>query len=248
MQRAERSPADDSPNWHRHLFSVLNSGIAVYRAVDGGDNFVFADLNPAAELIEQVSRAEVLGRRVTEVFPGVVDFGLLEVLRRVSRRGIAEAHPLSLYSDGRISGWRANRVFRLPKGEVVALYDDYGPQITIEESGARQTMLAAELSYRVDNRLAPRELHPAQEKGRSEPPADAPSADSEGAMRQSFSARQAEVMRLVAAGNCNKRIAGLLGINVRTVEQHRAAALRKAGVRTTAEFVRFAIKHKLIRD
>jgi hypothetical protein len=31
------------------------------------------------------------------------------------------------------------------------------------------------------------------------------------------------------------------------VESHRAAAMRKAGVRTAAEFVRFAIKHNLIQ-
>jgi FixJ family two-component response regulator len=31
------------------------------------------------------------------------------------------------------------------------------------------------------------------------------------------------------------------------VESHRAAGMRKAGVRTAAAFVRFAIKHKMIQ-
>jgi DNA-binding NarL/FixJ family response regulator len=64
---------------------------------------------------------------------------------------------------------------------------------------------------------------------------------------ESFTAREQEVAQLIAEGNNNKRIARLLGISVKTVESHRAAAMRKAGVRTAAEFVRFAIKHNLIQ-
>ena len=51
----------------------------------------------------------------------------------------------------------------------------------------------------------------------------------------------------IAEGNVNKQIARLLDISIKTVESHRAAAMRKAGVRTAAEFVRFAIKHNLIQ-
>ncbi len=39
----------------------------------------------------------------------------------------------------------------------------------------------------------------------------------------------------------------MLGVGVKTVESHRASVWRKAGVRTAAEFVRFAIKHNLIQ-
>jgi DNA-binding NarL/FixJ family response regulator len=64
---------------------------------------------------------------------------------------------------------------------------------------------------------------------------------------EGFTARELEVSQLIAEGNSNKMIARRLDISVKTVESHRAAAMRKAGVRTAAEFVRFAIKHKLIQ-
>lgn len=64
---------------------------------------------------------------------------------------------------------------------------------------------------------------------------------------ESFTMREIEVAQLIAEGNSNKQIARLLKISVKTVESHRAAAMRKADVRTAAEFVRFAIKHNLIR-
>ncbi len=64
---------------------------------------------------------------------------------------------------------------------------------------------------------------------------------------ESFTLRELEVAQLIAEGNSNKQIARLLDISIKTVESHRAAAMRKAGVRTAAEFVRFAIKHNLIQ-
>jgi DNA-binding NarL/FixJ family response regulator len=64
---------------------------------------------------------------------------------------------------------------------------------------------------------------------------------------ESFTVRELEVAQLIAEGESNKKIARRLGISIKTVESHRAAAMRKAGVRTAAEFVRFAIKHNLIQ-
>jgi DNA-binding NarL/FixJ family response regulator len=64
---------------------------------------------------------------------------------------------------------------------------------------------------------------------------------------ESFTMRELEVAQLIAEGFSNKRIARKLNISIKTVESHRAAAMRKAGVRTAAEFVRFAIKHNLIQ-
>lgn len=64
---------------------------------------------------------------------------------------------------------------------------------------------------------------------------------------ESFTVRELEVAQLIAEGNSNKTIARHLGISVKTVESHRSAAMRKASVRTAAEFVRFAIRHHLIQ-
>ncbi len=64
---------------------------------------------------------------------------------------------------------------------------------------------------------------------------------------ESFTVRELEVAQLIAEGESNKQIARKLEISIKTVESHRAAAMRKAGVRTAAEFVRFAIKHNLIQ-
>jgi PAS domain S-box-containing protein len=124
----------ESERRFRELFERISSGVAVYEAVDEGEDFVFSDFNRAAEQIDKVTREDVLGRRVTEVFPGVREFGLLDVLRRVWRGGEPEHHPLSLYRDQRIEGWRENFVYRLASGEVVAICEDMTQQKQADEA------------------------------------------------------------------------------------------------------------------
>ncbi len=118
---------------YRELFDNMSSGVAVYDAVDGGADFVFKDFNKAAEQADQRERRELCGRRVTEMFPGVEQFGLLDVFRRVWKSGTPEHHPISLYKDNRIAGWRENYVYKLPSGEIVAVYDDVTQQKQAEE-------------------------------------------------------------------------------------------------------------------
>lgn len=117
----------------RELFQNMGSCVAIYKAVDDGADFEFLDFNKAGERVEQISKEEVIGKLVTTVFSGVVDFGLLDVFKRVWETGIPETHPVSQYKDGRITGWRENVVFKLPSGELVALYNDLTEQKQAEE-------------------------------------------------------------------------------------------------------------------
>jgi PAS domain S-box-containing protein len=118
----------------RELFNSMSSGVGVYQAVDDGTNFVIVDFNPAAEVIEKVSKQDVIGKHVSKVFPGVFEFGIMEVFMRVWHTGIPEHHPLSLYHDNRISSWRENYIYRLPSGEIVAIYDDVTARKRVEEA------------------------------------------------------------------------------------------------------------------
>ncbi len=108
----------------RSLFESTSSGVAVYSAVGDGNDFVFKDVNSAVERLENVRRADVLGKRLLDIFPSAKDFGLVDVLQRVYATGQPEHLPITFYHDKRIAGWRENYVYRLPTGEVVAVYDD----------------------------------------------------------------------------------------------------------------------------
>jgi PAS domain S-box-containing protein len=125
----------------REMFENISSGVAVYTAIDNGEDFIIRDFNSAAERIDNKARKEVIGKSVQEVFPGVKEFGLFEVFQRVWRTGKAERFPVTFYSDNRISGWRENYVYKLPSGEIVAVYDDITDrkraQLAVEESAEK---------------------------------------------------------------------------------------------------------------
>lgn len=59
--------------------------------------------------------------------------------------------------------------------------------------------------------------------------------------------REREIVQLIAEGRINKEIAQLLNISVKTVETHRASAMHKLKLRTTADLVRYAIRNSIIQ-
>lgn len=124
----------ESEERFRAVFKRMGDGMAVYQAVDDGADFVFTDYNPAAESIDGLAREDVLGRRVSVVFPAIEEFGLLDVFRRVWKTGVPMEHPVSQYKDDRLMGWRENFVFRLPTDEVATVYRDLTAQKQTEQS------------------------------------------------------------------------------------------------------------------
>jgi len=59
---------------------------------------------------------------------------------------------------------------------------------------------------------------------------------------ETLTARQREVVQLVAEGKSSREIGRLLGISRRTVETHRAQAMRIFGVNKQTELVRFVLQ------
>ena len=122
----------ESEGRFRELFDSMSSGVAVYETRDQGASFIFKDISQGGERIDSLRREEVVGRNVEQIFPSIKKFGLLAVLRRVWQTGKPERHPVGHYEDDRISGWRENHVYRIPSGEVVAVYDDVTARMQAE--------------------------------------------------------------------------------------------------------------------
>ena len=64
---------------------------------------------------------------------------------------------------------------------------------------------------------------------------------------QALTARERDVVRLLADGKSNRQIASSLGISIKTVETHRSAIMRKLGLQSITDLVRYAIRNKIIQ-
>ncbi len=62
----------------------------------------------------------------------------------------------------------------------------------------------------------------------------------------SLSAREREVLKLIAEGKTNKEVATQLNLSVYTVDSHRGKIMEKLNLHSTGELVRFALKNGLI--
>ncbi len=61
-----------------------------------------------------------------------------------------------------------------------------------------------------------------------------------------LSPRERAVVQLIAEGHSNRKMSEILNLSVKTIETHRAAAMRKLNVTSTAALVRYAIRSKLV--
>jgi DNA-binding NarL/FixJ family response regulator len=61
-----------------------------------------------------------------------------------------------------------------------------------------------------------------------------------------ITAREREIIQLLSEGKSNKEVAVTLDISTRTVETHRASIMRKLGMESLSDLVRYAIRNKIV--
>jgi PAS domain S-box-containing protein len=126
----------------RELFDHMSSGVAIYKAINDGEDFIISDLNEAGQKITRVY-SDFIGKSVCDVFPGVKQLGLFEIFQQVWKTGKAEFYPISQYEDDRLAFWAENYVYKLPSGEIVAAFND-----VTERNKAEEELRASEGRYR----------------------------------------------------------------------------------------------------
>jgi PAS domain S-box-containing protein len=105
------------------LLDNISSGVAIYETHDEGRNFIIREMNKAGLIICEVTREEILGKNLSEMFPSVGDFGFLPALQRVWKTGNPEHTPTSFYQDERVDGWTELHIYKLSSGKVVTIFN-----------------------------------------------------------------------------------------------------------------------------
>ena len=68
-----------------------------------------------------------------------------------------------------------------------------------------------------------------------------------GDARNTLTARELQILKLLAEGITNKQIAAGLELSIRTVEAHRASLMRKLNLHSLSDLIYFAIRQKIVR-
>jgi signal transduction histidine kinase/ActR/RegA family two-component response regulator len=124
----------------------MPSGCAVYEVRnDGsrGSDYVVKDFNPASLVIEGKTRNEVIGKSLLDLRPTIDEYGLISVFQEVWRTGEPALFPSTQYVDEGYASWYENRVFKLPTGEIVAIYNDVTERRRLDDELVRSKNLLA---------------------------------------------------------------------------------------------------------
>ena len=71
-------------------------------------------------------------------------------------------------------------------------------------------------------------------------------ADRKGQPKQALTPRERTVVQLIAEGHSNREMAEILNLSIKTIESHRAEAMRKLNVKSIAGLVRYAVRNRLV--
>jgi DNA-binding NarL/FixJ family response regulator len=150
------------------------------------------------------------------------------------------------------NGVEATRAIRArcPRTEVLIFTMHDGEEIVqdILEAGARGYLLKADANNHLIAAVQALGRHEAYISGKiSANLLDTLLTRGVGRQRELLTPRERAVVQLIAEGNTNKNVCAKLGISLKTVESHRASAMRKLGFHTTADLVRYAVRARLVQ-
>jgi DNA-binding NarL/FixJ family response regulator len=138
---------------------------------------------------------------------------------------------------------------RLPKAEIL-IFTMHDSDVLVGEllgAGARAYLLKSDANrYLIAAVEALAEHKPLLTGKISQRLINAFLADRKGQPKQALTPRERTVVQLIAEGHSNREMAEILNLSIKTVESHRAEAMRKLNVKSIAGLVRYAVRNRLV--
>lgn len=106
------------------IFDLLGYAIVIYETKDNGTSFRFHDMNTNAEKISKIKKSEVIGKKVTSIFPIVKKTKLIDTFKKVYKTGNPEKNPIKHFTDKRINHYSENYVFKISDSKIFVAYND----------------------------------------------------------------------------------------------------------------------------
>lgn len=143
---SERKKAEkellESEGLLRGLFDNMPSGMSVYQVQNDGSNgsdYIIKEFNLASQKIEGMKREDVIGKSLKDIRPEIDEYGLIPIFKKVRDTGKPIHYPAKIYVDEKYANYYENYVFKAPKGEIVAIYEDVTKKENAKEALQKQT-------------------------------------------------------------------------------------------------------------
>ena len=147
-RKAAEKTSEENVFRFQSLFNEMSAGAAIYKVLNDGQHgkdYIIQDFNRAALKAEGKEKAEVLGKSLYDLRPNIDEYGLIPVFQSVWKTGEPAYYPSKIYVDEKFSNWYENRVYKLPSGEIVAIFDDVTEKTIAEEAVKKQNDLFVSL-------------------------------------------------------------------------------------------------------
>ncbi len=127
-----------SEEQNRLLYKHAISGVAIHEIVLDATgkpvDYIFLDVNPAFEKQTGLLRSEILGRRATEVLPGIQETSFIEIYGNVAING----EPVSFEPYFELLGrYFLVNAFQMGKGQFATIFSDHTDRKNVEEESKR---------------------------------------------------------------------------------------------------------------
>ena len=155
------------------------------------------------------------------------------------------------YSIPLVNGVEATRQIRKrnPQIEVLifTMHDSETLVGEVLDAGARAYLLKSDAKEHLISAIVALAVHKPFFSGRvSEELLETYLLAQKGRLGAVLSPRERIVVQLIAEGHTNKEISAILNLSIKTIESHRAAAMRKLNLTSTAGVVRYAVRNRLV--
>ena len=138
---------------------------------------------------------------------------------------------------------------RIPKAEILVFTLHHSEELVRQllEAGARGHLLKSDAKQYLIPAVETLADHKPFFAGRiSQQMLPASLANHHGKPEAALSPRERVIVQLIAQGHSNKEMSEILSLSLKTIEGHRAAAMRKLNSRSTAALVRYAVRNRLV--
>lgn len=118
------------------LFNNINSGVAIYKVLNDGElgsDYIIENFNNKSTKLAGRTREEVIGTSLSDLRPGIDEFGLIQEFRKVWKTGVGKLYSFKAHNGENYSSYYENRIFRLPNKNIVSIYDDVTERVQAEE-------------------------------------------------------------------------------------------------------------------